>query len=91
MGSGDSKAELATVELAISIVFPPQVLGWWSERENPMQGEILPFLLVSSTNTAKQPSSESTPIPWLITGDKDKERREEGTGEHSGEGWWRWR
>lgn len=51
-----------------------------------MQREALPFLLVSSTNTVGQPSNESTPIPWLITGNKDKERREEGTGEHSGEG-----
>ena len=50
-----------------------------------MQGETLPFLLVSSTNAVEQPSNESTPIPWLITADKDKERREEGTGEHSGE------
>lgn len=48
-----------------------------------MQGETLPFLLISSINTVKQPSNESTPIPWLITGNKDKERREEGTGEHS--------
>lgn len=51
-----------------------------------MQGETLPFLLVSSTNTGEQPSNGYAPIPWLITGDKDKERREEGTGEHSGEG-----
>ena len=51
-----------------------------------MQGEALPFLPVSSTNTVGAPSNESTPIPWLITGDKDRERREEGTGQHSGEG-----
>lgn len=55
-----------------------------------MQGETLPFLLVSSTNTVKEPRNECTPIPWLITGDKDKERREVGTSEHSGEGWWWW-
>lgn len=49
-----------------------------------MQGRTLPFLLVSSTNTVRQPCRECTPIPGLITGDKDKSRSEEGTDEHSG-------
>lgn len=51
-----------------------------------MQGGTLPFLLVSSTNTVRQPCRECTPIHGLITGDKDKSRSEEGTDEHSGGG-----
>jgi len=64
---------------------PPEVSGCWAEREKPMRGETPPVLLVSSTNTVDH-SNELRPHARLITGDKDKERIEEGTGEHSGEG-----
>lgn len=43
-----------------------------------MQGEALPLLLVSSTNTPSSPAISWPSFPWLITEDKDKERKEEG-------------
>lgn len=81
MGSGDSKAELATVELVISIVFHHRSLSGGLREKTPCRDRHFPSL---STNTVEKPSNESTPIPWLITGYKDKERREEVTSEHSG-------
>lgn len=43
-----------------------------------MQGEVLPLLLVSSTNTPSSPAISWLSFPQLITEDKDKERKEEG-------------
>lgn len=82
MGSGDSEAELATVELVISLVFHCRSWGGGPREKTPCRDRHFPRL---SINTVKKPSNESTPIPWLITGYKDKERREVGSaGEHSG-------
>lgn len=69
MGSGDSKAELATVGQLTSIVSLHRSWGGGLSEKIPCMER---HSSLSNANNVEQPGSEHTPTLWLITGDKDK-------------------
>lgn len=84
MGSGDGKAELATVVPATSIVSSHRSWGGGLSEKAPCREGHFPSSWSPALILSGKPCRECTPIPRLITGDKDKSRSEEGTDEHSG-------
>lgn len=73
MGSGDIKAELATVGPPAFIVSLPRSGGGGLSEKIPCMERL--FCSLSNTANVKQPGNERTPTLWLITSDKDKAKR----------------
>lgn len=89
MGSGDIKAELATVGPPALIVSFPRSGGGGLSEKIPCMERL--FCSLSNTANVKQPGNERTPTLWLITSDKDKAKRKGQWCTQRGERWQRWR